>query len=54
MSVAELVYHLKSLDVRLKAEGSRLLVDAPKGVLSDRLRAQLAEHKQELLEFLRA
>jgi amino acid adenylation domain-containing protein len=53
VSVAELVSHLKSLDVRLKAEGSRLRINAPKGVLSDRLRSQLAERKQELLEFLR-
>jgi amino acid adenylation domain-containing protein len=53
LSVAELVSHLKSLDVRLKAEGSRLRINAPKGVLSDSLRAQLVERKQELLEFLR-
>jgi amino acid adenylation domain-containing protein len=53
MSVAELVSQLKSLDVKLKAEGSRLRIDAPKGVLTDRMRAELAERKQELLEFLR-
>src|SRR5262245_46993356 len=53
MSVAELVSQLKSLDVKLKAEGSRLRIDAPKGVLTDRMRAELAQRKPELLEFLR-
>jgi amino acid adenylation domain-containing protein len=37
----------------LKAEGDRLRINAPKGVLSDHLRGQLAERKQALLEFLR-
>jgi len=37
----------------LKAEGDRLRINAPKGVLSDHLRGQLVERKQELLEFLR-
>jgi amino acid adenylation domain-containing protein len=40
--------------VRLQAAGDRLRINAPKGVLSATLRAQLADRKQELLDFLRA
>src|SRR5262245_50769883 len=53
MRVAEFVSDLRKLDVRLSVNGQRLRVNAPQGVLTDSLRAQLAEHKQELLEFLR-
>jgi amino acid adenylation domain-containing protein len=41
------------LGVSLSAEGERLRLSAPKGVLTDNLRAQIAARKQELLEFLR-
>ena len=53
MSIAEFVSHLRKLDVRLSAEGQRVRLNAPQGVLTDSLRAQIAEHKQELLQFLR-
>ena len=53
MSIAEFVSHLRNLDVRLSAEGQRLRLNAPKGVLTDSLRTQIAARKQELLEFLR-
>ena len=52
MSIAEFVSHLRNLDVRLSAEGQRLRLNAPKGVLTDSLRAQIAARKQELLQFL--
>ena len=52
MSIAEFVSDLRKLDVRLSANGQRLRLNAPKGVLTDSLRAQIAERKQELLEFL--
>ena len=52
MSIAEFVSDLRKLDVRLSVEGQRLRVNAPKGVLTDSLRAQIAERKQELLQFL--
>ena len=35
MSIAEFVSHLQTLDVRLRAEAERLVVNAPKGVLTD-------------------
>jgi amino acid adenylation domain-containing protein len=53
VSVADLVSNLRQLDIRLCAEGDRLRVNAPKGVLTASLRAQIAHHKQELLDFLR-
>src|SRR5262245_44348740 len=52
MSVAEFVSDLRKLDVRLSVNGQRLRVNAPKGVLTDSLRAQIAERRQELLQFL--
>jgi amino acid adenylation domain-containing protein len=53
VSIAEFVSHLQALDIRLSAEGKRLRVNAPKDVLTDGLRVQIAERKHELLEFLR-
>ena len=52
MSIAAFVSDLRKLDVRLSIKGQRLRLNAPKGVLTDSLRAQIAEHKQELLQFL--
>ena len=43
--------HLESLDIKISAEGHRLKIDAPKGGLSDELRALLKARKPELLEF---
>ncbi len=40
--------------MRLSVSGNRLVCDAPKGVLNDRLKEQLARHKTELLEILGA
>ena len=54
MTAAELVAHLRALDVRLSVEGDRLRCSAPKGVLSGELRDQLATRKVEILEWLRA
>ncbi len=51
-TAADLVAHLANLDVRLTVEGSQLRVDAPHGVLTPALKAQLAEHKADVLAFL--
>jgi amino acid adenylation domain-containing protein len=53
MTAAELVAHLRALDVRLLVEGDRLRCSAPKGVLTGELRDQLAIRKGEILEWLR-
>lgn len=49
---AHLVAYLVELDVRLTVEGSQLRVDAPQGVLTSALKAQLAEHKADVLALL--
>jgi len=46
--------HLESLDIKISAEGHRLKIDAPKGSLSDELRALLKARKPELLEFYKS
>ena len=53
MTAAELVAHLRALDVRLSVDGDRLRCSAPKGVLTDELRDQLSTRKAEILEWLR-
>jgi len=45
--------HLRSLGVRLWADGDRLRYSAPKGTLTPSLRTELAERKAEILTFLR-
>jgi amino acid adenylation domain-containing protein len=52
VTIADLISNLKQLDIRLSAEGERLRVNAPKGVLTQGLRTQIAERKHELLQFL--
>jgi len=45
--------HLESLDIKVSTEGHRLKIDAPKGRLSDEMRALLKARKPELLEFFK-
>ncbi|HEY9673073.1 MAG TPA: condensation domain-containing protein [Waterburya sp.] len=51
-TVNELLSHLRSLDIKLWAEGQRLRYNAPQGVLTPELRAELAQCKAEILAFL--
>jgi TubC N-terminal docking domain len=52
MNASALLEDLRHRDVTLDAEGDRLHVDAPAGVITDELRAALVENKGRLLEFL--
>ena len=52
MKTIEFLSYINSLDVQVLAEGKRLRVNAPKGVLSPDLRAELAERKEELIALL--
>jgi amino acid adenylation domain-containing protein len=52
-SVQDLVARLRALDVRLAVESDRLNVNAPKGVLTAELRAELAERKEAIKAYLR-
>ena len=49
MTVPEIIDRCTMLGIHLQAEGERLLVDAPKGVLTDELLALLRENKEEIL-----
>ncbi len=51
-SVRALLEDLRERDVRLEADGLSLHVDAPKGVLAEKERQDLAENKQQLLKLL--
>ncbi|HJR00343.1 MAG TPA: amino acid adenylation domain-containing protein [Methylomirabilota bacterium] len=53
MTAAEIVAHLRGLDVRLHADGERLRCSAPKGVLTEEMREQLSSRKGEILAWLR-
>jgi hypothetical protein len=53
MTTLEFVSHLRALGVQLWAEDNRLRVNAPEGVLTPELRAELARRKTELVAFLR-
>ena len=53
MTVAELLTHVRRLDVNVWVEGDRLRLSAPTGALSLELREQLTARKNEILAFLR-
>jgi amino acid adenylation domain-containing protein len=53
MNTVEFLSYLRGLGVRLWADGERLRYNAPAGALSADLRAELAERKETLLDFLR-
>ncbi|MCG3161078.1 MAG: Linear gramicidin synthase subunit D [Acidobacteria bacterium] len=53
METAEVLSSIRSLDVKLWSDGDRLRFSAPDGVMTQALRAELAQHKTEILAFLR-
>lgn len=53
MTLVEFLAHLHSLDIQLAVDGDRLRVNAPKGVLTPELGAELTRRKPALLEALR-
>ena len=54
MTAAELVTHLRTLGIQLVADGDRLRCSAPRGALTDVLRAELAARKSEIVAWLHA
>jgi amino acid adenylation domain-containing protein len=52
MNTLEFLSYLRSLEVKLSANGDQLRLSAPKGVLTPTLREELAERKVEILAFL--
>ena len=53
MTVAELLEQLERLDISVRLDGERLRLNAPKGVLTPDLEAELRQRREELIEFLR-
>lgn len=51
-SIAEFLFYLNNLDIKVWADGDRLRCNAPKGRLTEALRAEIAERKEEILKFL--
>src|SRR5438132_1165197 len=55
MTASDLLSQLRELGVEIKVSGDdRLIIDAPKGAITPELRSELASHKPELLQILRA
>lgn len=52
MTVANLLFRLRALDIELRAESGRLVVNAPKGALSAELSDELRRRKGEIITFL--
>ncbi len=53
MNLSEVLTYLRAHDVQVWLDGERLRLNAPKGVLTPELQAELTRHKAELIEFLR-
>ena len=54
MTAAELLVRARELGIRLWVEGGRLRYDAPAGAISDDLRRQLGQHRDEIIATLGA
>lgn len=52
MSARALLEELRSRDVRLKADGERLRVDAPAGAITEEFRSALAKNKTAIVKLL--
>ena len=52
-TVGEFIADLRGMDVRLSLKGDRVSCNAPPGVLTDELKAELASRKEEIKSFLR-
>lgn len=52
MMATELVCSLRECGVRLWADGDKLRIEAPKGVMTPELLSALAKHKAELMALL--
>ena len=52
MSIEELLKDLESLGIRLRTEGDRLVIKAPRDVVTAEVRETLKDRKKEIVEFL--
>jgi len=49
VTILEYLAYLRSLDIQLEADGDKLRVNAPRGVLTPSLRRELAECEPEIM-----
>ncbi len=54
MNTVELLSYLRSLDIQIFIDGEKFRCNAPEGTLTAELRAEIQEHKAEIIEFLKA
>lgn len=54
MNTVKLLSYLRSLDIQFFIEGEKFRCNAPEGILTAELRAEIQEHKAEIIEFLKA
>ncbi len=54
MTTREFLERLRASDIKVWADGERLRCNAPQGLLTPELQAELARRKPEILDFLRA
>ena len=52
LNPVEFLSHLRSLNIKIWADGDRLRYSAPPGALTPNLRDQLVAHKVEILTFI--
>ncbi|NMG11915.1 non-ribosomal peptide synthetase [Brasilonema sp. UFV-L1] len=54
MKTVQFLSYLRSLDIQVFVEDERLRCNAPEGILTPELRAEIQERKAEIIEFLKA
>ncbi|MEG4228485.1 amino acid adenylation domain-containing protein [Microcoleus sp. N9_B2] len=54
VELIEFLSYLRSLDINVFVEGSRLRCNAPEGIITPELRAEISQKKAEIISFLKA
>src|SRR4028119_354526 len=54
VELVEFLSYLRSLDINIFVEGSRLRCNAPEGIITPELRAEISQRKAEIVSFLKA
>lgn len=54
MKTTDFLSYLRNLDVKVYLEGDRLRVNGPKGAITPDIKAELAERKPEIIEFIKS
>lgn len=52
MSIQDFLSYLQSLDISINVDNGRLICDAPKGILTASLQAEIKQRKNEIIDFL--